>query len=75
MRENWSLGFPTRSDTNRPVQSHKKARSLKLCINIEEELYYPCNENKGAEIHSNCTADLPLCFCIQSYGNYHGDCQ
>ena len=27
-RENRSSGFPTRSDTNRPVQSQKKARRL-----------------------------------------------
>ena len=31
MQENWSLGFPTRSDTNRPVQS-EMARSLKFWI-------------------------------------------
>ena len=29
-RENRSSGFPTRSDTNRPVQSQKQARSLKF---------------------------------------------
>ena len=27
-----SLGFPTRSDTKRPVQSQKKVRSLKFRI-------------------------------------------
>ena len=42
------FGFPTRSDTNWPVRSQKKARSLKLCIKVGEELYYPCSENKGA---------------------------
>ena len=26
------FGFPTRADTNQPVQSKKKARSLKFCI-------------------------------------------
>ena len=31
-RENRSSGFPTRSDTNRPVQSQKQARSLKFRI-------------------------------------------
>ena len=31
-RENRSSGFPTRSDTNRPVQSQKMARSLKFRI-------------------------------------------
>ena len=29
-RENWSSGFQTRSDTNRPVQSQKKARGWKF---------------------------------------------
>ena len=31
-RENQSSGFLTRSDTNRPVQSQKQARSLKFRI-------------------------------------------
>ena len=31
-RENRSSGFPTRSDTNRPVQAQKRARSLKFRI-------------------------------------------
>ena len=31
-RENRSSGFPTRSDTNRAVQSQKQARSLKFRI-------------------------------------------
>ena len=30
MRENRSSGFPTRSDTNRPEQPQKQARSLKF---------------------------------------------
>ena len=37
--ENWSLRFPTRSDTNRSVHPQKKARGLKFWIK-EEELYY-----------------------------------
>ena len=41
MRENRSSGFPTSSDTNRPVQSQKQARTLKLWILEEEGLYYP----------------------------------
>ena len=40
-RENWASGFPTRSDTNRPVQSQKEAREEVL-----EWLYYSCSENK-----------------------------
>ena len=49
--------FPTRSDTNWPAQS----RSLKLCMKVEEKLYYPCSENKGSDNHE---ADLRLCFRI-----------
>ena len=48
MRENWSSGFSTRSITNRPVQPQKK-ESLKFWVEIEEELYYPSSENKGAD--------------------------
>ena len=47
----------------RPVQSQKRARSLKFRIKEEEELYYPCSENKGADqLRSYCEADLRLCF-------------
>ena len=35
MRENQSLGFPTRSRTNWPKQLQKMARSLKFCIKEE----------------------------------------
>ena len=50
----------TRSDTNQAVQSRNKARSLKLCIEVEEELHYPSGANKGADHRE---ADLRLCFC------------
>ena len=61
MGKNRSLGFPTRFDTNRPVQSQKKARSLKFWIQEEEE----CSKNKGADqLRSYCEADLRLCFRI-----------
>ena len=40
--------FPTRSDTNRAVQSMNMARGLKFRIQEVEGLYYPCSENKGA---------------------------
>ena len=57
------MWFPTRSDTNRPVQSQKRARSLKLRIKAEEELYHPSSENKGTDqLRSYCEADLRLCF-------------
>ena len=48
--------FPTWSDINQGVQLQKMARGLKFRIHKVEELYYPCSENKGA--------DLCLCFCI-----------
>ena len=53
------MWFPNRSDTNRPVQAQKRARSLKFWIEVEEELYYPSSENKGAD---QLRADLRLCF-------------
>ena len=59
------FGFPTRSDTNRPVQSQKQARSLKFWIKVGDILYYTCmcSENKGADqLCSYCTADLRLYF-------------
>ena len=43
------MWFPNRSDTNRPVQLQKQARSLKLLSYVEEELYYQSSENKGAD--------------------------
>ena len=56
------MWFPNRSDTNRPVQSQKTARSMKF--RIEEGLHYPCSENKGAadQLRSYCEANLRLCF-------------
>ena len=44
-----TMWFPNRSDTNRPVQAQKRARSLKFRIKVEEEFYYPSSENKGAD--------------------------
>ena len=57
------MWFPNRSDTNRPVQSQKRARSLKFWSLVEEELYYPSSENKGADqLRGYREADLHLCF-------------
>ena len=51
------MGFPTRSDTNRAIQSQKMARVLKF--------YYLCSENEDADqLVAYCAADLPLCFRI-----------
>ena len=59
------MWFPNRSDTNRPVEAQKRARSLKFRIYVEEELYYPSSENKGADqLRGYREADLRLCFRI-----------
>ena len=59
------MWFPNRSDTNRPVQLQKQARSLKFWSLVEEELYYPSSENKGADqLRGYREADLRLCFRI-----------
>ena len=53
------------SDTNRAVHAQKMARSLRFRIKEEEEVYYPCSENKGAyQIRGYREADLRLCFRI-----------
>ena len=58
-----TMWFPTRSNTNRPVQAQKRARSLKFRIEVEEEVYYPSSENKGADqLRGYREADLRLCF-------------
>ena len=57
------MWFPNRSDTNRSVQLQKQASSLKCWSQVEEELYYLCSENKGADqLHGYREADLRLCF-------------
>ena len=48
------MWFPNRSDTNRPVQAQKRARSLKFRILVEEELYYSSSENKVADQFRLC---------------------
>ena len=59
------MWFPNRSDTNRPVQSQKRARGLKFWSSVEEELYYPSSENKGADqLRGYREAGLRLCFRI-----------
>ena len=58
-----SSGFPTRSDTNRPVQSQKMVRGWKFWFLEEEGLYYLCSKNKGADqLRSYREAGLRLCF-------------
>ena len=61
--EKLTMLFPTRSDTNQPVLSQKRARVLKFWIQVEEESYYPSSENKGADqLGGYREADLRLCF-------------
>ena len=58
-----TIWFLNRSDTNRPVQAQKRARSLKFRMKEEEGLYYPSGENKGADqLRGYREADLRLCF-------------
>ena len=58
-----TMWFPNRSDTNRTTQSQKMAKGLKFRISVEEELYYPSSENKGADqLRGYREADLRLCF-------------
>ena len=59
MRENWSSGFSTKSDTNRPIQAQKRARVLKFWILEEEGLYFPSSENKDAD-HLPCSGAVYL---------------
>ena len=60
-----NLCFRTGPTKNQHVQSQKQARSLKVWIKEEEELYYPCSENEGADqLRSYCDADLHLCISI-----------
>ena len=57
------MWFLNRSDTNQAVQSWKHAGSLKFRIYKEEEVYYPCSKNKGADqLCRYREADLRLCF-------------
>ena len=57
-QENLSLGFQTRSDTNWTVDSQKMARVCTYWIKEEEELYYICSENIGADQLCSLSASL-----------------
>ena len=63
MPENQASGFLTRSDTNQPVQTQKKARGLKFWIYEEELLYCLSSKNKGAD---QLTAQL-ICTFVLAY--------
>ena len=62
-------GFPTRSDTNGPVESQNGARGLKFWISVEEKLYYLSSENKSADqLCSYFTAQL-ICTFVLAYSS------
>ena len=66
---NPTMWFPSSWDTNRPVQAQKRARSLEFWISVEEELYYPGSENKGADqLRGYREADLRLFSPMQIVG-------
>ena len=48
-RENLSMKFPTKSNTDRAVQPQKMARGLKFWIYKIEGLYNLCSETKDAD--------------------------
>ena len=63
------FGNPTRFDTNRAVQPHKVARSLKFRMSEVEGLYKLCSENKGADqLRGYREADLSLCLHMTKAG-------
>ena len=58
-----SIWFPNRTDTNRHVQ----LQNLEILEIVEEELYYPSSENKGAD-HFAVTAKL-ICAFVFAYAD------
>ena len=63
-----TMWFPNRSDTNLVVQAQEQARSLKFCSYVEEELYCPSSENKGADQLRGVTAKL-ICAFVFTYAD------
>ena len=69
-RENCSSGFLTKSSTNWPIHSQKKAESLKFWKLVEDEFHYPCSENKDADqLCSYCMMRLIRYFTEKFYIN------
>ena len=62
LREKSKFGFPTRSNTNRFIQSQRQARSLKFWIKVEVRFTIRVMKKCANELCSYCTADLRLCF-------------
>ena len=63
-----TIWVPTRSDTNRAVQSQNMVKGWKFWISKVEELYYPCSENKGADQPRAVTAKL-ICAFVFAYAD------
>ena len=63
------MWFPNRSETNRPVQAQKRARSLKFRIKVEEELYYPSSKNKGADQLRGYRAAKLICVFVFAFAD------
>ena len=60
--------IPNRSDTIRTVYEQKNARALYLLDLESRGTYYPCSENKSADLfRSYCDADLRLCFRLRRF--------
>ena len=65
---------PTRSDTNRAVQSQQMARGLEFRIQVDKGLHYTCSENKGADqLPGDHEAELLLCshMCKSRFSHDH----
>ena len=56
------------SDTKRPIHPQKTARIIKFWLFVEEKMYYPSSENKGADIYYE--ADLCLCFRLSKKSGF-----
>ena len=68
------IWVPTRSDTNRTVQSQKMLEAGNFGVEKVEEVYYPCSENKGADqLRSLFSSMQIVCFpmrrLIFNYGS------
>ena len=64
-REKTNNVVSDKSDTNQAVQAQKMARGWKFWISKEEELHYPCSENKDTDqLRGYREADLHIWFRI-----------
>ena len=52
------LEFPNWSDTNQPIQSQKRPRSLKMDLSRRRIIIVLCSKNNGADqLFKYCSAD------------------